>query len=124
MVVWHGADVRPRAPQWVNLVQKSTQVVNSQKTRRSYRHRRKSITDVCLEIFILPDDLSRLLVELVLLLVLFDDRFVGFFKIFGEDDVPVLSHCQHAGLRQDKKKSNQFYLIMKVNKVKTIISLT
>lgn len=98
--------------------------MNSQKTRRSYRHRRKSITDVCLDIFILPDDLFRLLVELVLLLVLFDDRFVGFFKIFGEDDVPVLSHCQHAGLRQDKKKSNQFYLIMKVNKVKTIISLT
>lgn len=41
-----------------------------------------------------------LLVELVLLLVLLDDRLIRFLKVFGEDDVPVLAYGQHAGLRR------------------------
>lgn len=44
-----------------------------------------------------------LLVELVLLLVLFDDGLVGLFKVFGQDDIPVLTHCQHASLGQQRK---------------------
>ncbi len=45
-----------------------------------------------------------LFVELVLLLVLFDDGLVSFFEVFGQDDVPVLTHCQHASLRQQRNK--------------------
>lgn len=45
-----------------------------------------------------------LLVELVLLLVLLDDGLVGLFKVFGEDDVSVLTHRQHAGLRGQQRE--------------------
>lgn len=45
-----------------------------------------------------------LLVELMLLLVLFDDSLVSFFEVFGQDDIPVLTHCQHASLRQQGRK--------------------
>lgn len=45
-----------------------------------------------------------LLVELVLLLVLFDDSLVSFFEVFGQDDIPVLTHCQHASLKKQRRE--------------------
>lgn len=50
---------------------------------------------------------ASLLVELVLLLVLLDHRLVSFFEVFGEDDVPVLPHGQHAGLRKRRRMSHE-----------------
>lgn len=47
---------------------------------------------------------SSLLVELMLLLVLFHDGLVSFFEVFGQDDIPVLTYCQHASLRQQREK--------------------
>lgn len=46
----------------------------------------------------------RLLVELVLLLVLLDDGLVGLLEVLGENDVPVLTHGQHAGLRRRRER--------------------
>ena len=43
-----------------------------------------------------------LLVELMLLLVLFDDGLVSFFEVFGQDDIPVLTYCQHASLDKEE----------------------
>lgn len=45
-----------------------------------------------------------LFVELVLLLILFDDRLVSFLEVFSQDDIPVLTYSQHASLRQHREK--------------------
>lgn len=45
-----------------------------------------------------------LFVELVLLLILFDDRLVSFLEVFSQDDIPVLTYSQHASLRRHREK--------------------
>lgn len=47
-----------------------------------------------------------LFVELVLLLILFDDRLVSFLEVFSQDDIPVLTYSQHASLRQHREEVN------------------
>lgn len=50
--------------------------------------------------FFFPDSIVFLFVELVLLLILLDDSLVSFFKVFRQDDIPVLTYSQHASLRE------------------------
>ena len=41
----------------------------------------------------------RLLVEIMFSIFLPDGLLVCFFKVFGEDDISVLTHCLHASLK-------------------------
>lgn len=47
-----------------------------------------------------------LFVELMLLLVFFDDGLVSLLKIFSQDDISVLSHSQHSSLKSKIENFN------------------
>ena len=54
-----------------------------------------------------------LFIEVAFLFIFFDDIFVGFLKVLGQDDVTILSHRLHASLETKIKVTHKSSILLK-----------
>lgn len=63
-----------------------------------------------------------LFIEVAFLFIFFDDIFVGFLKVLGQNDVTILPHRLHASLETKIKVTQKLSILLKSNKIQTILN--